>query len=103
MNGMGEQTVAACPQTLAQIYDKLVTELNLQKDFPKFKGSDGVNVSINCRGDVVLLESNFGNDELNQRVREIFTSLGEWKAGSIRGNNLTCHSIFSLLTVARHL
>ena len=93
MNSLGEQTVAACPQTLA---DKLVMELKLQEDFPKFKGSDGVNVSINCRGEVVLVEANFENDELNQRIRDIFTSLGEWEAGSFRGKKVDSSVLYAI-------
>lgn len=96
MNGMGDQSEAVCPLTLAQLYNKLVTELNLESDFPKFKGSDGVNVSINCRDEVVLVETEFKDEKLNQRVRDIFNSLGKWKAGTMMGKPVDCAIMYAI-------
>ena len=96
MNGMGDQTEAVCPLTLAQIYNKLVAELNLEKEFPKFKGSDGVNVSINCNGEVILVEADFKDERLNQKMREIFASLGEWKTGTMLGKKVDSAVLYAI-------
>ncbi|MFD0836433.1 hypothetical protein ACFQ0I_11685 [Mariniflexile aquimaris] len=86
MSELGGQTEPVSPVSISQIYDRLVREINLDNDFPKVKESKVVAIYINCQGKVVNVESEFKNEKLNQRIYDIFNSLGVWKAGIKEGN-----------------
>ena len=88
MSELGGQTEPVSPLTLSKIYDRLVSEINLNNDFTKIKESKVVAVYINCQGNVVYVESEFKDEKLNQKIRDIFNSLGVWKAGIKEGNTV---------------
>jgi hypothetical protein len=95
MNGMGNQQEAACPISNEEIYDKLL-ELTILKENPKFKGEEIINVDINCKGEVVNVDSEFKDEELNKQIKNLFLKLGNYNPGQMEGKNVDCSILYSI-------
>ena len=93
----GGQVKAVCPVSKEEILKQLNSDVSFLKDNPKFKGKVGVNVIINCKGEVIQckMSPKTKSEELDKEILAVFNSLGEWKSGSLGGKAVDSVELFS--------
>jgi len=78
---------AKCSLTDRQIEKRLNSEVSFLKDNPTIKDTGGVRMIINCKGEVINCQMDIKtqHDALNDQVKAVFNSLGQWKPATIKG------------------
>ena len=93
----GEQVRAVCPISKEEILKRLNNEVQYLKENSKYKGKAGVNMIINCKGEVVQckMSPKTKDEKLDQQILSVFSSLGEWKNGTLGGKSVDSVELFS--------
>lgn len=93
----GEQVRAVCPVSKEEILKRLNSEMSYFKDNPKYKGKAGVNIIINCKGEVAQckMSPKTKDEELDKQILKVFNSLGEWKNGTLGGKAVDSVELFT--------
>jgi hypothetical protein len=93
----GEQVKAVCPVSKEEILKRLNNEVSYLKENPKYKGKAGVNIIINCKGEVAQckMSPKTKDAELDKQVLAVFNSLGEWQNGTLGGKAVDSVELFT--------
>lgn len=91
------QEEAVCPVTKDEIFKRLNQEVAFLKENPKYKGKGMIGIIINCNGEVVQckMDNKTGSEELDKQIEEVFSTLGNWKAGKLSGREVDSSQLFS--------
>lgn len=95
MGFMDDQTDAKCPVAESEIQSRLNADVPFLKENPKFKAKGVMNVYVNCKGEVVKVTPDTGNDELDAQIIKVFEGLGEWKAGKLNDKAVDSVTLYS--------
>jgi len=90
------QEEAIPPITIDEILERLNSEVKILKSYSKQKKHFIVSLIINCKGELVQVNSETEIEELNVQIEKVFTSLGAWKAGKLNGKEIDTSKLFSL-------
>jgi hypothetical protein len=94
-NGLGDQQEAICPVSNEELHNK-VLQLKFLQENKKFKGKNVISVDVNCKGKVVNVESKFKDSNLNEQIRALFFSIGNFTPGKMEGKNVDCEILYSI-------
>lgn len=95
--GFDGQVPAKCSVSKNEMEQLLNEQLQFLKDNPKFRGKGMVGVYINCEGETLQwsVSVKTGNADLDKEILEIFQSFSQWEAGTLDGELVDTHELFS--------
>lgn len=91
------QVEAVPPISESKIEAELNTSVAFLSDYPDFEGKGGVNLIVNCKGEMVKcsIDNKSSSDELNQQVLAVFANLKKWKPGTIQNKPVDTVVLYS--------
>ena len=91
------QEAAIIPVNKNDIEKRLNAEVKFLADNPGYSDKGMIGLVINCKGEVVQcrMDNKTKNPELDKQIENVFNSLGEWKAGKLKGKPVDSSSLFS--------
>jgi hypothetical protein len=93
----GDQKEAICSVPDSAIEEMLNKEVDFIKDNPKYNDKGMVNITINCKGEVVQCKTDNKSKSavLDEQILNVFKKLTSWKAGKLNGIEVDSMRLFS--------
>ena len=93
------QKEALCPVSEKEILKRLNDQVQFIKDKPKYKDKGMIGLIINCKGELIhsKMDNETKSQELDRQIEQVFSSLGEWKAGKLNGKSVDSSKLFSFI------
>jgi len=95
------QEEASCPVTKDEILARLNSEVTYLHDKPTYNDKGMIGLIINCQGEVVQckMDNKTKDPALDAQIEKVFSTLGQWKAGRLKGKKVDTSRLFSFQIV----
>lgn len=96
--GFQGQVEPGHPLTKEGIVQKLNSELQFLKEYPKHKDTGIVGLYINCEGRMVKSEMDrkTSSSDLDAQLLNFFNTLSDWKPGTLNGQAVDTYKMFTV-------